>query len=872
MNKPPQPPKLPLRFFRWYCHPDYQEDIEGDLRERFGRRSGENGIRSARWRFSRDVLALCRPGIIRSFIGGYQPGYYDMFRNNFKVASRNLLKHKFYSLINVLGLATGMTCSLLIFLYVSHELSYDSFHEKRSRIYRIVTDIKTPTETLQVGVSSAPMAAYMKADFPEVEDMVRLDDAQVLLKIDGKTFHEDNAMLADPSFFDIFTFPFIMGDPETALHDPFSVVLTENAAKKYFGEENPIGKILRLEGEYDLTVMGVIKNIPENSNFTFDVLLSMSIRLEKLYPEMAERWGNFGYQSYVLLSEQADPALLEEKLPGFMEKYAGKSMERDNMFYTLFLEPLTDVYLRSEREGPKSGNLANVILFSVIAGFILLIACFNFINLSTARAAERAREVGIRRTVGAQRWQLTLQFLCEAFLMSALAFLITLIAGHTLLPAFNQLSGKEIASSIFQDIPQLFSFCMIAMGIGLLAGFYPALVLSRFRPISILKGRFGSSQTGITLRKILVTTQFIISIALIAGTVVVYEQLSFMRNHALGFKKDHVLVIDFHGDDAIQGKIEALKQELGKSPNILSVSVSSSVPGHRNSGAFTEIENPSGDLQASNLDLFFVDHSFLHQYEMELIAGRGFSHDFPSDTSALIINEATMASYGYRHPNEVIGKRFSQWGMKGKIIGVVRDYHFKSLQEKITPLTIRLKPDNAHFISLSLNSDDIAGTVSSLEQKWQTLSPERPFDYFFLDDSFDRQYRTEVRFGRLFIYFAGLAIFIACLGLLGLISYTVLQCMREIGIRKVFGATRISIVKLLTQGIMKLVLFALVIAIPVTWLSLSKWLQGFAYQIEITGWVFVLAGITAVTVTFFTIGYHALRAALANPADTLRNE
>ncbi len=679
MNKNPSLPRLPLRFFRWYCHPDYQEDIEGDLMERFENKVEEKGIKAAKWGFTRDIIQLFRPGIIRSLGGNYQLNQYDMFKYNFIVATRNLLKHKFYALINVLGLAIGMISCLLIFLYVNHELSYDSFHTKANRIYRVVTDIKTPTETINIGITSAPMPAYMKTDFPEVEDMVRLDDARFLIQQGDKTFQEDNGMFADASFFNIFTFPLMRGNPNTALVDPFSVVLTEDVSKKYFGNEDPMGQRLKMEGEYDLIVTGVMQNIPENSSFTFDLLISLSTRLEKLTPRRAEQWGNFGYQSYVLLSEYANPSALEEKLPEFMEKYTG---DKETMQYSLFLEPLADVYLRSDRGGPKTGSLTNVIIFSIIAGFILLIACFNFMNLSTARATERAKEVGIRKVVGALRPQLILQFLSESTLLSGLALIIALLVSQLLLPAFNLLSGKEVALSVFQHTHHILMFCLIALVVGLLAGIYPAFVLSGFKSITTLKGRFSSSHRGLKLRKVLVVTQFAISIILIAGTVVVYKQLDYMRSQSLGFKKDQMLVIDFRGDDGIRRKIETFKQQLGNTPGILSVSASSSVPGERNSGAYTEIENPSGDLQGSNLNLFYVDHDFLNQYEMDIVAGRSFSHDFPTDTSALIINEALAASYGYNFPEEAVGKRFEQWEVEGQIIGVVKDYHFKSLQEK----------------------------------------------------------------------------------------------------------------------------------------------------------------------------------------------
>ena len=401
---------------------------------------------------------------------------------------------------------------------------------------------------------------------------------------------------------------------------------------------------------------------------------------------------------------------------------------------------------------------------------------------------------------------------------------------------------------------------------------YPALVLSGFKSVAILKGRFSSSQRGVLLRKALVTIQFAISIILIAGTAVVYTQLNYMRNQTLGFKKDQMLVLDFRGDNAIQEKLETFKQQLETNPSVQSLSFSSSVPGQRNSGAFSEIENPAGDMQASNVNLFYVDHDFLGQYEMKLVAGRAFSRDFVTDTSALIVNEALAKSYGYAAPEDIIGKRFSQFGVEGEIIGVLGDYHFKSLQQQIEPLTIQLGPTFARYFSMSVRADNVPTTLAALEAQWQALAPHRPFIYFFLDEAFDRQYRAEARFGQLFICFAGLAIFIACLGLLGLISYTVVQRTKEIGIRKVLGATEFSIVQLLSKDFLMLVLVAFVIASPVAWYALQQWLADFAYRVAVPWWIFVLAGISATVIAMLTVSFQSMKAATSNPVDALKNE
>jgi putative ABC transport system permease protein len=870
MTKKNAPPKSATRFLRWYCRPELLDEVEGDLCELFQRRVERKGLRRAQLRYWLNVMMFLHPNYIRRR-KHYPTNHTAMFRNYLKVAGRNAIKHKFYATINVLGLAIGMTCCLLIFLYVNQELSYDSFHTKSDRIYRLVTDIKTPTEIIFEGITSTPMAAYMKADFPEVEDMVRIDDAQFLLRRGDEVFQEDNAMLADSTFFNVFSFNLLRGNPETALKAPYSLVLTEDAAKKYFGDEDPMGQRIILENEYDATVTGVMPNIPENSSFDFEVLISMSTRLEDAAPQLNEQWGNFTNTAYVLLTEQTNPQTLERKLPDFLSNYISENDRNEGMNYTLFLEPLSEVYF-SDRGGFKTGNITNVKIFSIIAVFILLIACINFMNLATARATERAKEVGIRKVVGAIRRQLTTQFLFESVLLSLIAVLLAILLSELLLPTFNQLAGKTVADSIFQNFYYLPAFIGIALVVGLLAGIYPALVLSRFKSAAILKGRFSSSQSGVALRKALVVTQFAMSIILIIGTAVVYVQLDYMRNQSLGFKKDQMLVIDFRNDGAVQEKIETFKQQLANHPQVQSVSASSSVPGRNNSHAYSEIENLTGDMQPSNVNLFYVDDEFLKLYQMEPAAGRLFSEEFTADSSALVVNEALVASYGYAEPEDIIGKQFSQWGVEGEIVGVIKDYHFRSLQQEIEPMTIRLDDTFTRYLSLAINSDDIPATLAALEETWQNLAPQRPFEFFFLDESFDQQYRAEVRFGQLFLYFAGLAIFIACLGLLGLISYTIVQRTREIGVRKVLGATESSIVRLLSKDFLMLILIAFVIATPIAWYTLQQWLADFPYRTPMPWWVFALAGLTATFIAMLTVSFQSVKAAVSNPVDALRSD
>jgi putative ABC transport system permease protein len=547
----------------------------------------------------------------------------------------------------------------------------------------------------------------------------------------------------------------------------------------------------------------------------------------------------------------------------------GTEMKQLNMYPTLMLEKFPEAYLHSDRNDSNSGSIKNVYIFSIVAVFILLIACFNFINLTTARSAERAKEVGIRKVVGAGRQQLTRQFIGESVLVCIIAFILTLGAAALLLPSFNLLAGKTLSKGVFSNMGFIGILFLASMGIGLLAGVYPALVLSSFKPVTVLKGRFATGTKGILLRKGLVISQFTISIALIISTIIVYLQMNFMRNQDLGFSKDQMMVINSNGDPARDAFINAVRGL----PNVKAVTMSSSVPGGGNMGAYSQIQNVKGEMQIANLDLYFVDFEYLTQYNVKMAAGRTFSRSFMTDTTqAMILNEAAVKMFGYRSVQDAVGRNFDQWGRKGKIIGVMKDFHFKSLQEKIKPLSMRIEPNGCGLVSIKVSSNNLPATISAIENKWNTLIPARPFSYFFLDEYFDEQYKSEQRFGKLFLNFAVLAIIISCLGLLGLASYSTMQRTREIGIRKVLGATVPNIVNLLSKDFLKLVGVAIVIASPIAWLAMHKWLQDFAYRIPISWWIFVLAAVTATIIAIVTVSFQAIKAAVSNPVLSLRSE
>jgi putative ABC transport system permease protein len=769
-----------------------------------------------------------------------------------------------------MGLTVGMTSCFLIFMYVKFELSYDSMHTKANRIYRIVSDIKTPSDIIHASGPAWAVAPHTKPDFPQVEEFVRVSGESFLIRRGNVKFQEERSAYVDSSFFRVFDFKLLKGNPQTALTEPFSIVLSETAAKKYFGKEDPIGQTLLFTGDAKpAKVTGIMKDIPENSQIQADMLVSMSTLTGVYNKDLDNQWGNYGASAYLLLKEGADPKALEKQFPAFLEKRNGEEMKKIQMYPTIFLEPLRYVYLYSTRDGSKTGNINNVYIFSAIAIFILIIACINFINLTTARSAERAKEVGIRKVVGALKSQLARQFAGESVILCLIAFVLTFVFAWLLIPLFNQLSGKTIVEGIFQQPSYLLILFLSSIAIGLLAGFYPALILSSFDPIVVLKGRFASGTKGAFLRKGLVIFQFSISIALITGTIIVYRQMNYMRSQSLGFNKDHMLVMETNGDP---GR-DAFKQALSDIPAVRSTSLSSSVPGSGHPGAYSEVENKKGDMQIANLDLYFVDFDYIPNLKIEMVAGRPFSKEFGTDTTqAMVINERAVQLFGYSSAQEAVGRKFRQWGREGKIIGVAKDFHIQSLQTEIKPLSMRIEPDGCHLVAASIAGNNVPGTIAAIENKWKTIIPNRPFSYFFLDEYFDRQYRGEMRFGNLFLYFAILAIFISCLGLLGLASYSTFQRTREIGIRKVMGASVSGIVHLLSKEFLTLLLVAFVIASPVAWWVMHNWLQDFSYRIGISWWMFLLSGTIAFLIAVFTVSYQAVKAAVANPVKSLRTE
>lgn len=804
-----------------------------------------------------------------------------MLKNNFKIAYRSLLRHKGYTFINLTGLAIGMACCLLIGLYVQDELSYDHYHKNADRIYRVLHFFHSPEGAAKLTQpapgefqvwGNAPVGPALLQDFPEVEQVVQfMSPKSLLLQWKEKRFQEENVVFMDSTVFDLFSWKLLAGNPKTALTSPTGIVLSESVAKKYFGEEDPLGKTITVENEEPFLVTGVMEDIPANSHLQFDILLSTAAYREAR-PDIFGWWGYVDFYTYFRLADGADIADLEARIPDFLKRQ-GIVAEKDP--YTITFEPMLDAYLHSvaARQPGPTGSLTNVYIFSCIAAFILLIACINFMNLATARSLERAKEVGVRKVIGASRKGLMYQFLTESVLLSVLAALLAFALAVLAMPAVEALSGKVFPSRKLFSTQMLLLMLGITVLVGLLAGSYPAWVLTRFQPARVLKGVFKSSSSGIALRKGLVVFQFCLSMVLIAGTLVVFSQLNHLRSRDLGFQQEQMLIIDYGGDDAVISKIETIKQEMEAHPNALSASASRSVPGDFIPNAGTRVQSQEGNMRFENPLIYEVDVDFIPQYEIEVVAGRAFSRGFPADTAkALILNEAAVQLFGYADPQEIIGKRFAQWGREGTVVGVVKDFNFQSLHTAVEPLSMRLTRRALGKISLQVEAENLQATLQDLEEIWNTFAPHRPFLYSFLDESFNQQYQADVRFGKIFSVFAGMAIIIACLGLFGLATYTAQQRTKEIGIRKVLGASVGSIVRLLSKDFLKLVLIAALIAVPLAWYSMEKWLQDFPYRIEIPLWVFLAAGLLAVFVAFLTISYQAVKAARSKPVKNLRTE
>ena len=801
-----------------------------------------------------------------------------MFKNYFKIALRNIRRHKTYSFINIIGLAIGMACCILILLYVQDELSYDSYHANADHIYRLVAQGKSSGgEERRNAAIGAPIAKIFSNALPEIRKAARLySEDRVLVKNGEKKFFEERFFFADPDIFDVFSFSFIRGDSQTALDAPYSVIITESIAQRYFNEDDPIGKSVIVNNEHTFNITAVIQDVPSNSHFKFDFLAPLRTLADLHGERFLTHPGYLSFYSYLLLEEETNPAELEQKFHVMLTQYLGEQAASMRSFH---LQPLKSIHLHSKigSEIEVNGEISYIYIYSAIAFFILLIASFNFMNLSTARSARRAKEVGMRKVLGAFRLQLVKQFLGESVILSFLSLFLATILAELSLRVFNSLTGKELALNYFGNIGIFLGLVGIVLIVGIIAGLYPALFLSRFNPVRTLKGKLGTGGKSGSFRRFLVVAQFAISIILITGTIIIQNQLNYMRNRNLGFNKEQVVVIPVN-DPGISQAYESIKTEFRQSPSVINATASSSVPGKPFMTITYRIEAPP-ESEHPKFITYFVDYDFLDTLGIELAAGRNFSKEFATDeSSAFILNETAVRKLGWDDPlnKQIIWPssllRRDAIVKTGRVIGVVKDFNVTSLHQVIEPVILHIRPKNFHGISARIRTENVPETLAFLKEKTTKFSPLFPFEYSFLDDDFDKLYRADKKVGQLVGIFSSLTIFVACLGLFGLASFTAEQRTKEIGIRKVLGSSISGIILLLSKEFLKWILVANIIAWPIAWYLSKNWMQNFAYRSSIGFWIFLLSGSLALIIAFLTISYQSIKAALANPIDSLRYE
>ena len=801
-----------------------------------------------------------------------------MISNFFKIAIRNLLRSKGYSFINIIGLAIGMACCAMILLFVRDELQYDRYHENADRIYRINEIVGEEGRGERSASNPFPVGPTLLFDYPEyVEASVRFFNFQaptLAVSAGDRKFNEKRLFFVDSTLFEVFSYSLLQGDPSTALAQPNSVVLTRDMARKYFDDENPIGNVLTFEGKHDLQVTGILADLPPQSHFQFDFLVSFS-SLHGIYDGIVPNgWYWNPCWTYVLLRDGVDAAALEAEMPAFIQKYFPQVIKHET---TLLLQPLTDIHLRSrlDFEIEPNGDVAYVYIFSGIALFILLIACINYMNLATARSANRSREIGVRKVLGAHRSQLIRQFLAESLLMSFLSVLIAIGLMELLLPLFNSYAGKTLALNLLTDLPAMAGFFLIGAIVGVVSGVYPALFLSSFQPVRVLKKWTRTNPKHGGLRQVLVVAQFAISIVLIIGTVVATDQLSYMQQANLGFEKEQVVMVPMARTPVI-ARYEAFKSVLQQGPGIVSVTATEDVLGVAYQ---TATYVPQGFPEPRQFARLNVCENFTKTFGIEMAAGRDYSDLIPTDkVESVVINEAMVRYVGWSSPEGAIGKTMNGGTPPVKIIGVVKDFHFASLHQPVAPFVLEL-PNNPgghaffiKYLAVRIRPNTVAETLAFLERTWNEFAPERPFEYFFLDQNLDRLYRAEEALGNVATAFSVLAIFIACLGLFGLAAFMSEQRTKEIGIRKVMGASVASVVGLLSREFLKLVLLANLLAWPLGYFGMNAWLQDFAYRIDLRPMTFILAGGVALLVALLTVSYQAIRAARSNPVEALQYE
>lgn len=799
-----------------------------------------------------------------------------MLRNLLKISFRTILKDKTYSILNITGLTIGITCSLFLLMYILHEVSYDRYHTNAPNIYRVISNIKETDNAFTWAVAQIPLAEELRDNYPEVKNAVRFfGTGRTLYKNGDKQFYEEEFYLADSTVFEMFTYPFIHGDQGTALDNPFSIVLTEKTAKKYFAEvSSAVGQSIQNQEGEEFKVTGVIQDVPLNSHFIFDGLISRSTR-----PNFQGSWGNFGVFTYLHLPEGYDLSKMYMSLDKVIKEKVDPIFEQFGISIKYELQPILDIHLYSkiQDEAEAGGDISYIYIFASVAAFMLIIACINYMNLATARSVNRAREVGVRKVMGSQRRQLIAQFIAESVVIALIALFVSLILIYAFLPAFNSLANKSLPFSFIMQAPVIASLVLIVLFVGIVGGSYPAFYLSGFNPVSVLKGKFVSKGGNAFFRKFLVVFQFSISIFMLISTLIVFDQLQFMRNKDLGFEKERVVRLSLN-EDALRQKSQGLVDRLKQTPEVTSVGMASSSPGQGIGKLLLKVEDNEGRLVDRGVDLYSADYDYIKTMGMKIVTGRDFSREVTSDTSvAVLVNEAMVKRMAWDDP---IGKKFIFFGggpnnrdSVKQVVGVVKDYHQNSLYDPIEPLMILLSRDNGN-IFIRTGEGDVRQSLAAIEHAWKEIFPSYTFEYDFLDADFNSQYKADEKRSQIFTAFSGMTIVIACLGLLGLAAFTTEQRTKEIGVRKVIGASVHHLVGLVSREFFILVSLGMILAFPVAWYFTNDWLQNFAYRIELEAeWpTFLLSALLALLITMVTVGYHVVRAASANPVKSLRDE
>lgn len=794
-----------------------------------------------------------------------------MLKNLFKISLRLFQREKQYAAINIFGLTIGITCSAFLFLYIIDELSYDRYHKNAGNIYRIITHAIEPDGEYRRPSTPVPLGVELRESFPEVINAVRFfTTGRELFKHDDRSFYEEDVYYVDSTVFEMFTFEFIAGDPETALDHPFSMVMSESMAIKYFGSTDALGKsIAFIDREESYKVTGIMKDVPDNSHFHFDALLSLNSL--RMFKEITN-WGRLVVITYIQFPEGYNPSDFKPKLGKLVAEHVTPLFEKRNIKVDFELQRITDIHLHSkiEDEDEAGGDISFIYILSVIALFIITIACINYMNLATARSARRAKEVGVRKVLGSGRAQLVMQFMAEAFLLAIISLVISMFAIYLLMPAFNYVSNKDLSfMSLFDERVGL-SLLFVLVFIGIVGGSYPAFYLSRFNPAQVLKAKVATVSGNALIRKGLVVVQFSISIFMLISTVVVYDQLRFLMNKDLGFDKEEVIRIAIDDPD-MRRSLVAIEDRLRHDAAVIKIGTASATPGENVRKAIAQVQDNDGKMTERGVDWFSADYDFIDVMGMSIVKGRNFDRDILSDTMmSILVNEAMVRRMNWSEP---LGKQFQGSGAPRTVIGVIKDYHQNSLYNEIEPLAVLFRKNN-YYTYIKFSAGQTRELLERIEGVWREVFPDKPFEYQFLDEAFDAQYDADERRISLFAIFTGLTIAIACLGLLALTSFTTEQRTKEIGIRKVVGASTSSIVMLVSKEFIPLITFAALLAFPAVYYFMDNWLQGFAYRIVLKDktWTFVLSATLALVIAMVTVGYQSAKAAWVNPVNALRNE